>query len=510
MSEYLCPSCLHELQENVQICPHCGNLRDELQTPLFSEPECCLPLGTMLHNGRYLVGLKKGSGACSFVYAGLDVKLKKRVAIKELFPFRGGPYDHRTSDLITVLWTDEEKKMYIDRFRNEARLMVKADELAGFSHLYDMFYENNTAYLIENYIEGQTVAELELGSDWQDLELERTNKLVQLLLPTMKAINQLHICGVIHCDINPTNILFDRMGQSWIVDFGKAVQMGVEDDPFQAETCCLYTAPPELVTRNAKIGPWTDVYSICALICRKLTLRDRDDGPVSLGDIPEVYHDVFLRGLAENPQERIQNMTELMEAFQHALLSAGQAEKKAASPCIERTDNALSNSPKALRRIELQYGQIFNSESCGGLMIECGHMIGKIYNFHFGFEFYGIVQIESGGFRLNSKFADEDAGNAFNDQQAILHRDYIIESGRYDQNLHVTVAKLFHQERGFQICFDDQIISAVHGETEWSFLSDNRMIACLIRTKNNIQLLVYEPLPELKVVILSFISWFGV
>ena len=170
MSEYLCPSCLYELQANEQICPHCGHLRDELQTSKFSGLEYCLPLGTMLHNGRYLVGLKKGGGACGYVYVGLDLKLKKRVAIKELFPFSITTYNRRSSDLITLLWAESEKEKYISRFREEARLMAKADELTGFAHLYDMFYENDTAYLIENYIEGQTMAELEIESHISDEE----------------------------------------------------------------------------------------------------------------------------------------------------------------------------------------------------------------------------------------------------------------------------------------------------------------------------------------------------
>ena len=118
-------------------------------------PTRYLPPGHALQQGKFTVGRVLGEGGFGITYKGAHKDLQRTVAIKELFP----------SDLSAVrvgihVTVPEAKRDDFRRARDSA--LKEARVIAGFQargivDVYDMFLENGTAYIVMEYLEGQTL-----------------------------------------------------------------------------------------------------------------------------------------------------------------------------------------------------------------------------------------------------------------------------------------------------------------------------------------------------------------
>jgi hypothetical protein len=135
--------------------------------------------------------------------------------------------------------------------------------------VYDAFEENDTAYMVMEFLEGQTLAqELEQrGGCLPEAELIGLARVVADSLETM------HAQGVLHHDIKPDNVMVVRGGPAGagvprvvLIDFGAAgVFLG--DGPIrQSLVVTPGYAPLEQYARQARRGPFTDVYALAATL----------------------------------------------------------------------------------------------------------------------------------------------------------------------------------------------------------------------------------------------------
>ncbi len=81
MSEQRCANCMRELAQNRGPCPHCG-----FDAAQYRPPDDALPPGSLLNNGKYVLGRVLGRGGFGITYAALDRNLELRVAVKECLP----------------------------------------------------------------------------------------------------------------------------------------------------------------------------------------------------------------------------------------------------------------------------------------------------------------------------------------------------------------------------------------------------------------------------------------
>ena len=286
--QHICYGCMRTYQAGEEICPKCG-YRHHRET----WSEFVLRPGTVLHNGRYIVGKVLGNGSYGITYIGLDTALALRVAVKEYHPT-----------------TNDRNNLQAGRasFVIEARKLAEMDLIPGIIPVRDVFYENNTAYIIESLIEGYTLADLIIKQGQMDIDT-----CIDTLHPVMKTLERIHACNIIHCDVSPVNIMIDKAGEKWLLDFGEARTTGEKGEPVVSITGGPIRAP-EIFSGQDPVGPWTDIYSLCVVIGLCV------GSPRMIEDIPKIGA-VLKKGMAKGIQDRYQSVMEFSDALKKALKS---------------------------------------------------------------------------------------------------------------------------------------------------------------------------------------------
>ncbi|MGR3914770.1 MAG: ankyrin repeat domain-containing protein [Gammaproteobacteria bacterium] len=223
-----------------------------------------LPPGHML--GEYRIDRVLGSGGFGITYYAWDTHLDKPVAIKEYLP---NEFAVR-ADATTV-----QPKSSGDRADYEwglARFLDEARTLARFRHhhlneVYRFFEGNGTAYMVLEYIDGETLSDI-LRRDGR-LAPERLRRLLDELLT---GLDEVHAAGYVHRDVKPGNIMLRADGSAVLLDFGAARQaIGQRSKSITAILTPGY-APIEQYEQNAEgIGPWTDLYAVGMVAYRCLS-----------------------------------------------------------------------------------------------------------------------------------------------------------------------------------------------------------------------------------------------
>jgi len=207
----MCVSCMRPLDEAGE-CIHCGFNQSE-----YKQIPCCLSPGTMLSK-RYVVGKVLGEGSFGITYIGWDTLLECVVAVKEYFPIEIVTRDVINGNNDVYLFStdnNDEYKEKLEKFLKEARCLTKFNQLSGVVSVRDFFYENETAYIVMEYVSGCSVKEYIQRHGKMD-----GKKVISLMKPVLNALDEIHKSGIVHRDISPDNILFSEKGELVLIDFG--------------------------------------------------------------------------------------------------------------------------------------------------------------------------------------------------------------------------------------------------------------------------------------------------
>lgn len=327
----ICLGCLREISIHSGICPYCGF------DPLKSENPRFLRVGTRLAK-RYTVGKTLGEGGFGITYTGYDNKEKRPVAIKEYFPASIVSRDTNSGRSQKISCFDGKDGKYfqegIERFKKEAKTLEKAAFCSHVVQIYDYFEENETGYIVMEYVPGITV--------WQQVEKQgvfRPLEMLALLEPLMRDLQKLHEKGLLHRDISPDNMILRPDGVVKLIDFGAARKTEIDAQGSQKSMTVVVRqqyAPREQFSRNGRQGPWTDIYSFSATMYYMLTGKvpvsalERESETASrkmqeyLNRISPALAEVLEKGMAFQPEDRYSDLT----AFLHALKEAVPMEKE--------------------------------------------------------------------------------------------------------------------------------------------------------------------------------------
>ena len=315
--EQYCYNCMRPVGQSSTFCRYCGkNINESSDMGPYQ-----LKPGTVLQN-RYLIGRVLGEGGFGITYIGLDKVLTKRVAVKEFYPAGAA---HRASVVSDgVIITRGKEPMYrkgVERFVQEARSLAAFSSEDGIVDVLDTFQANNTAYIVMEYLEGDTLKTLLKTKGVFDAA-----KLIKLMEPVMKSLSVMHRTGFIHRDISPDNIMLTNNGRLKLMDFGSARYFLNQDSELSVMLKQGY-APVEQYSSRSQQGPYTDVYALCATIYTCITGsvpensldRSRYDTlvpPSAKGvRISPVHEKALLHGLQPNAAARCPDMETLMREF---------------------------------------------------------------------------------------------------------------------------------------------------------------------------------------------------
>lgn len=320
----VCHKCRSILVPGSRICPQCGETITEadyvaddtiLLNPIYLRP------GTVLHM-KYRINGVIGQGGFGITYDGTDIKLDMHVAIKEYFP---NPMASRqvtvSADVTCSSHTQSLYEQGMNNFLKEARNMAKYAGEDNFVAVHDYFAENNTAYIIMEFVEGENLKQY-LQKHGR-LTMEQS---MPIIMPVMNALEKIHSRGMIHRDVSPSNIMILPDGRVRLLDFGAARDVSLETQNMTTMSAVFKYgySPIEQLTQGMHQGPYTDIYALCATLYEMLTgsippspfSRLYEGGrlvpPSQLGvRLNAVQEETILRGLAVNGAERIQTIAEL-------------------------------------------------------------------------------------------------------------------------------------------------------------------------------------------------------
>ena len=309
-----CPYCMAQVNPG-ESCSQCG-----LTAGTYTPAPHHLPPQTALVD-RYLIGRVLGEGGFGITYIGCDLRLELRVAIKEYYP--ATLVSRRAEESLCVrpyagMEGSFEKGRL--RFLTEARAMAKMDKTPEIVSVRDFFEENNTAYIVMEYLDGTTFKEL-VRQKGGRIEAE---ELLRLIEPLFGALSAMHEKGLIHRDISPDNLMLEH-GAVRLLDFGCARESLAGNETMTITLKHGY-APIEQYQRKGQ-GPWTDVYALSATIYYCLTgkvppqaldrmVEDELISPRKLGvRITAQQERALLRGMSLRQHQRFRSMEELHAAL---------------------------------------------------------------------------------------------------------------------------------------------------------------------------------------------------
>lgn len=312
-----CLGCMEQYEAFDSICPHCGYVNGTPPTEQYH-----LIPGTILHN-KYLLGRVLGYGGFGVTYIAWDEILQRKVAIKEYMPRECASRMAGTRRL--SLFSGERTEQFyngLEAFKEEASKLMKLHDLEGTVRIFDLFEENGTAYLVMEYLDGKNLAEVlkEKGK----ISVEEA---LELMVPLMESLKEIHGLDLIHRDISPDNIFLTKSGEVKLLDFGSARYSVLAQNKSMSVIIKQGYAPPEQYQVSRDQGPWTDVYSLAATFYTMIT-----------GEVPE---DAISRMVNDNLVIPSKNGITISKNQEHALLNALNTKVSSRTQSVEAFKNQL-------------------------------------------------------------------------------------------------------------------------------------------------------------------------
>ena len=199
-----------------------------------------------------------GAGGFGITYRAYDANLDKFVAIKEHLPNEFAARAERYT-VVPQFSTDAQDYHWgLNRFLDEARTLARFDH-PHLNKVYRFFESNGTAYMVLEYIQGETLADrLTRERQLSEAALQR------LLEEVLSGLAVMHEAGYVHRDIKPGNLMLrEEDGSAVVLDFGAARQAVGQRSKTITSILTPGYAPIEQYDSHADdIGPWSDVYAL--------------------------------------------------------------------------------------------------------------------------------------------------------------------------------------------------------------------------------------------------------
>lgn len=247
--------------------------------------------------GKYLLQRLLGEGGEGRTYLALDRQADRRVVVKEI--------SENVTDIRMAAW---EKLMRIGKVQ-------------GIVQLLDMIQEDQTVYMVLEYVEGKNGVEY-LKEYGQGIPVKQV---LQIMEPVVKGLSLLHDKGLLHRDVSTDNILIAADDRGLLCDFNLVCEnreAGVLDNNCRVKSGF---SPLEMYMEDGKQGIWCDVYGVCATMYHMMTEQVLEAPAMRNGDnpfagiylqLPEQLKSLMCSGLTvewENRLDSLQPIRQMIE-----------------------------------------------------------------------------------------------------------------------------------------------------------------------------------------------------
>lgn len=245
-----------------------------------------------------------GQGGMSKVYLAMDKRLNKQWAVKEI--------EKRAKD--------RNNEIVIQSAIAEANLIKQLDHPA-IVRIVDIIDNGNVIYIIEDYIEGETLGTILENNGAQPQEL-----VIEWAMQICEALEYLHTRKppIIYRDMKPANVMLKPDGNIKVIDFGIAREY---KDQSLADTVSLGTkgyAAPEQFGGKGQTDARTDIYCLGVTLYHLLTGQNPCEPPYEIYPIrhwnPQLsagLEAIIQKCTQLNPDDRYQSCAELLYALHH-------------------------------------------------------------------------------------------------------------------------------------------------------------------------------------------------
>jgi len=300
--------------------------------------------------GKYELSERIGRGGMAEVYKAYHAALDRYVALKVLHPFLG------------------EDPEFKDRFEREARNVAQLRQ-PNIVQVYDFEHDESRDlyYMVMEYIDGPTLRTYLMQKRFREEEID-IDEALRITRSVAHALDYAHQRGMIHRDIKPANIMIDYDGRVVLTDFGIA---RIVSGPHMTASGSMVGTPTYMSPEQGlgQAGDHrSDIYSLGVVLFQLVTgtvpynadtpiavvlkhVNDPLPPPNSLNpSIPEGVERIIYRALAKSPDERFQDVQEMLSALndlsaaarlsipQHGELPAATAETAISSSTVVGQD----------------------------------------------------------------------------------------------------------------------------------------------------------------------------
>lgn len=281
---------------------------------------------TLLLN-RYIVAGEAGSGAFASVVIAWDTRIQRKVAIKcipldgtEGLPAQGGSIlvDNSSFDMSSVTGLEEAR----------TAAMLSDSSIVS---VYDFEVDKGMAYLILEYVDGLTLADL-LAQYPDEINADIVASVFKSISHALEVAHKRH---VLHLDIKPENVLIDHQGQVKVTDFGLA-RLATETGYGTAAGGTIGYMPPEQMT-GQELDERCDQWALASLTYEMIagknpfivdSLAEAEDAiydaelvipSLCMEGLDEDIDDIMFCALDPDPAERYDSVKDFAEQLQPCL-----------------------------------------------------------------------------------------------------------------------------------------------------------------------------------------------
>lgn len=317
-----CPSCFEVKQSTFVMCL-CGFREPTTRPPLY------LPYRTRIA-GTYLVGKDLAHGETSITY--IAINENEKLVLKEYFPRQLAKRGK-----VGVFPFNEYKREIFEKGRalfRESAVACLASSHKNLVKAHAILDDNQTSYLVMDYIEGATLVD-HVGALGGKLS---PSEAITIIIQILDAVEVIHKRQFVHLDITPSNILMRNSVEPVLIDFGSARTFPLRDESEGFLMGTVGYAPPEQASETFKsIGPWTDIYACAATLYFMLmghppasaSERSGHSDPLfskeEVRSLSRSLTNTIRRALSSNPRSRpsVEKFSGLLQSVKERLNAGG-------------------------------------------------------------------------------------------------------------------------------------------------------------------------------------------